>query len=116
MIASKILVWNVRGLNKTVTRNSILEVVNSIKPDIVCLQETKVENLSCHKLLSIFGAELDGYHLLPTFGTRGGVLIAWKSCLCWDIDLHTDTFDIGAISGARWALLVHRCLRPSGGQ
>lgn len=81
MNPSTILVWNVRGLNQRDRRNSIRDVILSSNADIVCLQETKVENLSQHLFLSVFGPAYDNFIVLPANGTRGGLLIAWKVVL-----------------------------------
>jgi len=82
MNPSTILVWNVRGLNKRDRRNSIRDVVISSNADIICLQETKVANMSQHLLLSVCGSAYDNFITLLANGTRGGVLIAWKGCSC----------------------------------
>ncbi|CAD6231381.1 unnamed protein product [Miscanthus lutarioriparius] len=63
-------VWNVRGLNNRDRRNSIRDVVISSNADIICLQETKVANMSQHLLLSICGSAYDNFIALPANGTR----------------------------------------------
>lgn len=82
MDLSNIVVWNVRGLNKKSHRDVVRQLVADIRPEIVCLQETKIERLSTHTLLSTVGLELDQYIELPAHGTRGGILIAWRSAVC----------------------------------
>ena len=42
----KVLVWNVRGLNSPARRSAVYQVVDMIRPGIVCLQEKKVEHLT----------------------------------------------------------------------
>jgi hypothetical protein len=34
--------WNVRGLNSLVRRETVRDMVQSVKPVVVCLQETKL--------------------------------------------------------------------------
>ncbi|CAD6250662.1 unnamed protein product [Miscanthus lutarioriparius] len=82
MNPSTTLIWNVRGLNQRDHRNSVREVILSSNADIVCLQETKVANMSQHLFLSVFGSVYDNFIALPANGTRGEVLIAWKGCSC----------------------------------
>jgi hypothetical protein len=53
MDPSKVLFWNVRGLNKKARRDSVRVVINNTKPDIVCLQETKKASISRHMILSV---------------------------------------------------------------
>lgn len=81
MDVSKILVWNVRGLNNKARRDALRELVASTRTDIICLQETKVQNMSTRILLSAFGCEMDQHICLPAQGTRGGILIAWSGAI-----------------------------------
>ena len=81
MNPAAILIRNARGLNKD-RRNSVREVILSSNVDIVCLQETKVANMNQRLFLSVFGSAFDKFLALPANGTRGGVLIAWKSSSC----------------------------------
>jgi len=53
-IPSKILSWNVRGLNSA-RQDSVWDFVDSIRADIVCLQETKMAVVSRQLLLSSLG-------------------------------------------------------------
>ena len=49
----KILSWNVRGANDVVKRKVIKESLKSQKVDVVCLQETKLKDLSRGTLRSL---------------------------------------------------------------
>lgn len=51
---SKILSWNVQGLNSA-RQDSVWAFVDSIRADIVCLQETKMAAVSRQLLLSSLG-------------------------------------------------------------
>jgi exonuclease III len=42
----KIFSWNVRGLNDAGKRLSISNFMKSCKPDVACLQETKMESIT----------------------------------------------------------------------
>ena len=42
----KLLTWNVRGANNLIKRNVIRNFIWSQRVDLVCLQETKLQNLS----------------------------------------------------------------------
>ena len=46
MDPAKILIWNVRGLNSTSRQDSVRSIVDSSRSDIVCIQETKVTDMS----------------------------------------------------------------------
>lgn len=108
MEVSNILVWNVQGLNKKSHRDSVRELIASTRPDIVCLQETKIQSLSTRILLSTLGAELDHHVALPAQGTRGGVLIAWKGAVSHEITTRVDTYSTSVLFqiavGRQWWL------------
>jgi exonuclease III len=56
MNPSSILIWNARGLSKKDRCNSVRDVILSSNAEIVCLQETKVESMNQHLILSGFGS------------------------------------------------------------
>ena len=49
----KILCWNVRGLNNSEKRKLIKGVVRNQKPNLVCLLETKVKEISMQTVKSV---------------------------------------------------------------
>lgn len=51
----KILSWNIRGLNDWDKRSTITSLVRKWKADILCLQETKMENIPTNMLYQIWG-------------------------------------------------------------
>src|SRR4051812_15048911 len=75
----KIVVWNVRGINARARRLAIWSLINTTGASIVCIQETKVALLCSSIVLETLGPEFDDYTYLPADGTRGGILLAWKS-------------------------------------
>lgn len=75
----KIVVWNVRGLNARARRLAIRTLLDTTDASIVCLQETKMELICSSVVLDTLGSEFDDYTYLPAQGTRGGILLAWKS-------------------------------------
>jgi exonuclease III len=56
-------------------------LVESAWADIVCIQETKIANLSQRVTLSALGSGFSDYVVLPAVGASGGVLVAWKQHL-----------------------------------
>jgi exonuclease III len=52
---SKILSWNVRGLNEMNKRLRVRNLLKEWKADIVCLQETKLEVVSRGVVRSLCG-------------------------------------------------------------
>jgi hypothetical protein len=57
MDPSKILIWNVRGLNSHARQDSVRDLV------------------------SVLGSEFTEYVFLPSDGASGGILVAWKNHL-----------------------------------
>lgn len=106
MDISCILVWNVRGLNGKSHRDTVRDLIAAIKPDIVCLQETKIQNMTMRITLSTLGTGLDQQVVLPASGTRGGILIAWSSAVCRAITYRIDTYSTSVLfqnnSGIQW--------------
>ena len=78
MDPSKILIWNVRGLNSSSRQDSLRSLVDSSRSDIVCVQETKIAGLSHRIILSALGADFSDYAVVPSTGASGGILIAWR--------------------------------------
>jgi exonuclease III len=96
MDPSKVLFWNVRGLNKKARRDSVRVVINNTKPDIVCLQETKKASISRHMILSLLGSDFEEYVVLPATGTRGGIILAWRISVCKMLQTRIDNFSVSA--------------------
>jgi exonuclease III len=82
MDPSHILIWNVWGLNAMTRQDAVWMLVNVAKVDIVCLQETKMAEVSRRLILSMLGSDFDNNSIfLPSVGASGGVLIAWRAAL-----------------------------------
>jgi exonuclease III len=94
MDPSKILIWNVRDLNRKSKRDVVRSVVSSSQPDIVCLQETKKAAISRRMVMSTLGAHFDDFWVLPASGTRGGILLAWKGSVCRVLHSRINTFSV----------------------
>lgn len=75
----KIAIWNVYGLNARARRHAIQTLLDTTGTSIVCLQETKMALICSSVVLDTLGSEFDDYTYLPAQGTRGGILLAWKS-------------------------------------
>ena len=69
----KILSWNVRGVNDFDKRKVIKNFIRAQKADLVCLQETKVQEMNKTMCLGV-GCFLD-WKALNAEGTTGGILL-----------------------------------------
>jgi exonuclease III len=94
MDPSKILIWNVRGLNRKSRCDSVRSVISSTRPDIVCLQETKKETISWRMVMTTLGIDFDNFLVLPAVGTRSGILMAWKGSVCRVLNSRIDTYSV----------------------
>ncbi|XP_078175173.1 uncharacterized protein LOC144568675 [Carex rostrata] len=75
----KLLSWNCRGLGDLDKCLVVRNVIRSSRCDVVCLQETKLNNLDC----SYASAFLPSFFVkqcafIDAIGTSGGCVIAWK--------------------------------------
>lgn len=79
----KVFNWNVCGLNLPARRETVLRMLHDHKPALVCLQETKLDNIDQRLASEFLGSRLS-FEYLPAAGTQGGILIAWiQTCfLC----------------------------------
>jgi exonuclease III len=75
------LSWNVRGLNDPKKRANVKNFIVSEKPDVICVQETKLSSVSNSLLKEIMGVLLDSQACILANRTAGGVILAWKSSL-----------------------------------
>lgn len=106
MDLSNIIIWNIRGLNKRAHRDAVRALIADVRPEIVCLQETKTQQISSRVLLPTLGSEFDQHVALPAQGTRGGILVAWRGAVCQAITTRVDVYSVSVLfqssSGNQW--------------
>ena len=73
----KILSWNVRGVNDRNKRSSIKALIRAQKVDLVCLQETKMSQMSLGVVRSLGVGRFLDWGVLNARGAAGGVLVFW---------------------------------------
>ena len=71
----RILSWNVRGANDEEKRVMIEDLIKSQKADLVCLQETKIEEMSNSLVRSLGGGRWLCWKAMNSRGATRGVLI-----------------------------------------
>jgi exonuclease III len=102
--------WNVRGLNAPNHRTAVKSLIDTMDASIVCLQETKMELIYSSTVLETLGSEFDDYVYLPARGTRGGILLAWKSraVTITDPEFTNNTISakVSTSSGEPWWLTI----------
>lgn len=111
-----ILNWNVRGLNDAAHRELVRETVICSKPNIVCLQETKLSSIDAGLAHETLGQHLDSYLELGAQGTRGGILLAWNKEMISVTNAVNRSFTISAmvrVSSMNASFLLTTCYGPA---
>ncbi|XP_077252583.1 uncharacterized protein LOC143891989 [Tasmannia lanceolata] len=73
----KILSWNINWLGSQEKRIHVKEVVRRMKPDLICLQETKLEVINWLVIRSL-GVKADwDFVFVASSSASGGILILW---------------------------------------
>ena len=75
----KLLSWNVRGANNPEKRNVIRSFIRSQRVDLVCLQETKIQEMSLADACSFGVGRLAEWKVVEAEGTAGGILVIWDT-------------------------------------
>jgi exonuclease III len=71
----RILCWNVRGLNAENHQRALRSKIEESQCSIVCIQETKCENID-HKFIRKFCPKrFDTFVYSPSVGASGGILV-----------------------------------------
>ncbi|KAE8795881.1 hypothetical protein D1007_29155 [Hordeum vulgare] len=86
--------WNVRGLNNRARRAAVRALLAQLACSIICLQESKLQTVGTADINEIVGPAFDCYAALNADGTRGGVLLCWKSSSFTASAITTRTFSI----------------------
>lgn len=92
----KIISWNVWGLNDN-KKETIKSLVKKWKPDVLCLQETKIEEWSTVIATHIWGSRWIDWVELKSYGRSGGITIFWDKRQWSRIDFLRGTYSITAM-------------------
>jgi exonuclease III len=82
----QILSWNVRGLHDPGKRLRIKHMLKIWRPDIICLQETKLELISTAIVRSLWRCHHVDWMFLGSNGASGGILLMWDKRLVEKIE------------------------------
>ena len=69
--------WNVRGANNPDKRKIIRNFIRTQRVDLVCLQETKIQEMSEADARSLGVGRLAEWRVVEAEGTAGGILVFW---------------------------------------
>ena len=90
----KILSWNVRGANDRSKRKVIKALIRSHKVDLVCLQETKIQEMSQGVIHSLGVGRFLGWGAVDARGAAGGVVVFWDKRVLELVGLEVGIFSI----------------------
>jgi hypothetical protein len=71
-------------------------LVTTTDASVVCLQETKLADVTHAIVMETLGADFDAYFCFPAYDTRGGIIVAWISRLVQLHSAHIDTNSVTA--------------------
>ena len=72
-----LLSWNVRGVNNFEKRKVIKQFIRDQRVDLVCLQETKVQEMSHGLACSLRVGRFSKWGTVDAIGTVGGLMLFW---------------------------------------
>jgi exonuclease III len=62
------VVWNVRGLNSRAPRTAVRIAVSEACASVVCVSESKLDDVTLVDIVECFGPGFDGFAYLPALG------------------------------------------------
>jgi len=71
------LSWNVRGINDLRKIDVLKSFMRDWKCDLVCLQETESEEVSCSVVRSLWGNYSVDFSFLKAEGASRGIIVMW---------------------------------------
>ena len=73
----EIISWNIRGANDRNKRKVIKALIRSQRADLVCLQETKIQDMSRGIVHSLGVGRFLDWGAMSAMGAAGGVVVFW---------------------------------------
>ncbi|XP_057452041.1 uncharacterized protein LOC130743833 [Lotus japonicus] len=70
--------WSVRGLGGVEKRRSVKDVIRRCNPEVIILQETKLDNSRLKEIQSFSKSLNCKFDFIPATGSTGGLLTLWK--------------------------------------
>ena len=93
----KILSWNVRGANDPDKRKVIKNFLRRYRADVVCLQETKIQEMSIELVRSLGVGRNLNWKVLNAEGSAGGILAFWDNSCINMVDSVVGSFSVSCL-------------------
>lgn len=90
----RILNWNVKGLGDAEKCLLVKDAILASRPDVVCLQETKLQVVDARKVASFLPSNLRTALFMPACGTSGGLMVAWDENVLSGVEFLKNQFCI----------------------
>ena len=90
----KILSWNVRGVDDRNKMKVIKALIRSQRMDLVCLQETKIQDISWGIVHSLGVGRFLGWGAMSARGVAGGVVVSWDNRVLELVSMEVGLFSI----------------------
>ena len=74
-----ILSWHVRGANDRNKKKIIKALIRSQRVDLVCFQDTKIQDISLRLVESLGVRRFLGWGVVNARGAVGGVVVIWDN-------------------------------------
>ncbi|KAK1388298.1 hypothetical protein POM88_016476 [Heracleum sosnowskyi] len=81
MDSAILLNWNIRGLGKEVNKKILRDTIFKCKPSVICIQETKVQNINAKQLVDLWPNVKPHGFCQASIGQSGGLVSTWDSVL-----------------------------------
>ncbi|RVW15899.1 hypothetical protein CK203_073125 [Vitis vinifera] len=93
----RMLTWNVRGANNCDKRKVIKALIKKQKVDLVCLQETKIQDMSKGIIRSLGVGRYLEWGAVDSRGAAGGIVVFWDNRVLDLVDIQRGVFSISCI-------------------
>ncbi|XP_044356588.1 uncharacterized protein [Triticum aestivum] len=102
-LKTRFISWNVRGLGRNKKCTDVKAALFGLDPSFICLQETKLDDISTFKASSFLPTRLKSFHFLPSNGSAGGILTAWND----------QDYSCTSVTALKFSLTLHFSARAS---
>ncbi|KAF8408937.1 hypothetical protein HHK36_005007 [Tetracentron sinense] len=103
----RIVSWNVRGLGRGERRLDVRVLLWKLKPDLIALQETKLEEMNDRVVSEMWDNRQANWEFVASMGASGGQLVMWDSLVYEKVEAFLGEFSIsirfrGVGDGFEW--------------